>query len=337
MSKKRVVILSVVDWAGSQYQAHAAINSVGEYDCRHITMYTHPFEFPTDVVVPLYPNKKTEVKREVVRTVQSDSYGEAVELIAGADLIHLWNTYPGDAQLMAAGLPIPFEKVRVVTMTGTLYRENHRAINTQSLIPFGRRSCKVTVQNPMLKFEDEIPSTFIPHAVDMNLFKPSEDRDKTVGTYKSYFANPGKNYQTEVDLFRKVVDKFPGWKLDLDYSLPWKERIEKLARCGIFVQDVGPFIGYWGRSTLEACALGVPCLQNYDVGHVNVLSEGKLGDIPLVRVDWDTVESGLNLLIKNMDNEHRGLLGKKVRAWVEKHYSYPVVGKMYSDLYAELL
>lgn len=332
MSKKRVVILSVVDWAGSQYQAYSAVNSVGEYDCRHITMYTHPFEFPTDVLIRLYPNRKTETRREVIKTLQSDQYENASELIANADLIHLWNTYPGDAQLMAAGLPIPFEKVKVITMTGTLYRENHKAINIQSLIPF---NCRVTVQNPLLKFDDEIQSTFIPHAVDMDLFKPSEERDKTVGTYRSHFSNPLKSYQTEIDLLRTVVDKFPDWRLDLDYSLPWKERIEKLAKCGIFVQDVGPFIGYWGRSTLEACALGVPCLQNYDEGHVVALSEGKLGEIPLVSVDWNNIESELGHLIEATD--HRTILGEKSREWVGKHYSYPVVGKMYSDLYAEVL
>lgn len=332
MSKKRIVILSVVDWAGSQYQAYAAINSVGEFDCRHITMYTHPFEFPTDVLIRLYPNSKTETKREVIRTIQSDQYGDVAELIAGADLIHLWNTYPGDAQLMAAGLPLPFEKVKIVTMTGTLYRENHKAINTQSLVPFG---CRLTVQNPLLKFDDEIRSVFIPHAVDMDLFKSSGERDKTVGTYRSFFANPQKCYQTEIDTLRRIVDKFPDWRLDLDYSLPWKERIEKLAHCGIFIQDVGPFIGYWGRSTLEACALGVPCLQNYDLGHVNALSEGKLGEIPLVSVDWDTIEKELGNLIST--DAHRLMLGAELRGWVEKYYSYSVVGKMYSDLYSELL
>jgi len=338
MSKLKVVIISTADWAGSQYHACQAINSVGEFECRHITMFKHPFEFPTDIFVGIYPNSGGERLSESVRASMDSQYSVATQVLGEADLIHLWNTYPGEEKLMIAGLPIDFGKVKVVTMSGSLYRDNfgkdhqhHRLINQQIA---GLGNCRLTVQNPMLKFPDEIDSTFIPHAVDTDLLKPKEKREKIVATYKPINVESSKSSDEELNLLRDMVKKYPDWRVDLDWSMAWKERMARLAECSIFVQDIKSYIGYWGRSALEACALGIPTIQNYN-GDVLKHSEGKLGNPQVVRVDQETVEDALVKLIQGED--YRKDVGRCSRNWVKSHFSYPVVGKMYSDVYGSVL
>lgn len=341
MNKPKVVIISTADWAGSQYHACKAINSVGEFECRHVTMFNHPFEFPTDVFVSIYPNSKDERLTESVRASKDDQYSAACQALGESDVIHLWNTYPGEEKLMAIGLPIDFRKVKVITMTGSLYRDNfgkdhqhHRFINQQIA---GLGNCRLTVQNPMLKFPDEIDSTFIPHAVDTDLLKPKEKRKKIVGTYKPINIESSKSSDEELSFLRDVIKKYPDWQIGLDWSMPWKERMTRLSECSIFVQDIKSYIGYWGRSTLEACTLEVPCLQNYDIRLIG-RSEGELGgldEIAPARVDLDTFEPTIRMLMD--DPVLRKEEGEKARQWIEKHFSYSVVGGMYSDLYEEIL
>jgi len=331
MSKKLVVILSCADWAGSQYQTCQAINSVGEFECRHITLFKHPHEYPTDVFMHLYPRTTTEHRTSVIVGLQSGQYETISDLLTKADIIHLWNTSHGEDALMQAGLPVSFDKVKVITMTGSAYRDYHSMINLQLAI---LKDCKVVVQDPMLKFEDEIESTFIPHAINVDDFKPQRDREKIVGVYRPTHKTGFRHGDEDISRVRELIHSFDGWRVGLDYNMPHQERMEKLSRCSLFIQDLSPYIGYWGRATLEASALEVPCMQNYD-NRLTGKSEGKLGGIPLVKVELNTAEVELKKLIENED--YRVEVGRKSRQWVEDHYSYSVVGKMYSDLYRQML
>lgn len=330
MSKPLVVIVGVADWAGSGYQACCSVNHVGEFGCRHISMFSHPFEFPTDVFMSIYPNSTHEHIVEPVRAVNSEEYGNISDLLGKADIIHLWNTYPGERGLMAVGLPIDFRKVKVVTMTGSLYRKNHREINQQLS---ELRDCKLTVQNPMLKFPDEIESVFIPHAVDVNLLKPVEKREKIIGTYRPQVANSIKPIEEEINLLQGIVKNYPGWHVDLDYSMSWEKRIQKLSKCAIFVQDIKSYIDYWGRSALEACALGIPTITNFSINAIPK-SENKIQRIPILNTQWDSIDMLLEKLIE--DEDYRKNRSQESRRWVENYFSYPVIGKMYSDLYDEI-
>jgi len=121
--KPKVAIVGVADWAGSGYQACQAIRSVGDFDCRHITMFRHPFEYPTDVLIPAFP---TDVEPFLCGYKE---YDQAKDVLNEADIIHLWNTTPWDQALCPVGFPMSFNKVKVMTFTGSLYRDQHKRIN----------------------------------------------------------------------------------------------------------------------------------------------------------------------------------------------------------------
>jgi len=279
----------------------------------------------------LYPRATTEHRASVIVGLESGQYETISDLLTKADIIHLWNTSHGEDALMQAGLPVSFDKVKVITMTGSAYRDYHSMINLQLAI---LKDCRLVVQDPMLKFEDEIESIFIPHAINVEDFKPQEDREKIVGVYRPTHKTGFRHGDEDISRVRELIGSFDEWKVGLDYNMPHQERMEKLSRCSLFIQDLSPYIGYWGRSTLEACALAVPCVQNYD-NRIIGKSEGKLGEIPLVRVELNTAETEIEKLIK--DENYRVEVGRKSRQWIEDCYSYSAVGKMYSDIYSEAL
>lgn len=333
MSKPRVVIVGIADWASSGYNACCAINSVGEFECRHVATYDHLYECPRDILVKIYPRHEQNCYHEKILNdaTHSKGYAEAAEVIQAADIIHLWNSFPGEPCMSDNGFPINWQKVKVVTMTGTMYRRFHKEVNTILKYWTGIR---LIVQNPLFFFPDEIDSIFIPHAIDVDFFKPVEKRDKTIGTYQTEAKTKEDTSDWDIAKVEKILKKFPDWNVDLNYRMPWKERMEKLSRCSVFVQDISPHIDVWGRSTLEACALGVPTLQNYSP-LVSVRAGDKLGDIPIVRVDDDSFESELQKLTE--DEQYRKDIGDKSRKWVEKHFAYPVIGEMYSQVYREAM
>lgn len=333
MSKPKVVIVGIADWASSGYNACCAINSIGEFDCRHISTYDHVYEYPRDILVKIYPrHKETSFHEKILNdSAHSRGYAEATQVLGEADIIHLWNSFPGEQCMSDNGLPINWQKVKVTTMTGTMYRKHHREVNTILQHWLGM---KLTVQDALFYFPDEIDATFIPHAIDIGAFKPSEERDKTIGTYQTAYKANERTSDRDISRVEETLRKFPDWKIDLNYRMPWKERLEKLARCTVFVQDISPHIGIWGRSTLEACALEVPALQNYSPA-VSVRGGDKLGEIPVIRVDENTFEEELRKLLE--DEGYRREVGRKSRAWVKEHFDYPVIGKMYSDVYSEVM
>lgn len=333
MSKPKVVIIGIADWAGSAYNACRAINSVGEFECRAISTFKHPFGYPHDVVLPLYPRldgNRPRPAQLLVEGMKSAEYPSAAKMLEEADLIHLWNTNPLDMSFVCNALPINYSKVKVLTFTGTDYREAHVDINKMSSY---LKMWKTTVQNPCLRFPDEIDSTFIPHAVDTDSLMPREDRENWVGTYRATHQHV-PNVSEELAQVTEIVKKFPGWSVELDYSMPHSERMEKLAQCKVFVQDLSTHVGYWGRSSLEACALAVPVIQNWTQLAID-RSDGYLKDVPIVKSDQEHIEETLTRFIE--DDIYRQALGEECREWVVDHYSYSIVGRMYSDLYQSIL
>ena len=103
-----------------------------------------------------------------------------MELLEQADLIHLWNdSLPSFSNL----LPLPIEKVKSCTFTGTLYRRNHTKINQY----LKSQETKLVVQNPTYRFAEEYDAEYISHAVDCDKLKPiplNERKKKSIGCYR---------------------------------------------------------------------------------------------------------------------------------------------------------
>ena len=332
MNKTKVVIIGQADFAGSAYQAANAVNSLGgEFFVRHISMQRHIFGFPYDIIIPCHqPSHPGTFAKDC------DNYDVVKQLLEEADIIHVWNDIPNDPKYMdfeKGGIDIPLNKPTVVTMTGSLYRSEHVRLN----VIIKERGWKLAIQDPMLKFSNEIDSVFIPHAINTKYLNYSFSVDsKLIGTYEYSLTQGtrGLDVQKFVALVKK---KLPDWTVCLAGKtgrIKWKERMNILSKCSLFFQDFDP-CGYFGRSALEGCSMGIPTFAPY-ADKAITMSEGKLGDIPIIRnVSWDNLEKELLRLVEN--DELRETLSIKTRKWVEKYFSYETIGEMYTKMYEEIL
>ena len=331
MNKTKVVIIGQADFAGSGYQAANAVNSLGgEFFVRHISMQKHPFGFPHDIIIPCHqPSHPGTFAKDC------DNFGLVKQLIKDADIIHVWNNIPDDPrhrEFEESGIDIPLNKPIIITMTGSLYRMDHIRLN----VLMKSRKWPLTVQDPMLKFPNEIDSTFIPHAVNTKYLNYSFSIDsKLIGTYEYPLTKGTRGL--DVQRFTALVEKkLPEWSVFLvgkTGKMKWKERMKALSKCSLFFQDIDPD-GYWGRSALESCSMGISTFGCYADKTVN-MSEGKLGDIPIINVTWDNLEKELFHLVEN--DELRKTMSEKTREWIEKYFSYEIIGKMYTKMYEEAL
>ncbi|MCK4359392.1 MAG: glycosyltransferase [Candidatus Cloacimonetes bacterium] len=328
----KVVIIGQADFAGSAYQAASAINSIGRFNVRHISMQQHFYAFPHDVIIPCH-----QPSHPGVFAKDCDNNDLVKQLIKEADIIHVWNNIPNDPghrEFEESGIDIPLNKPIVITMTGSLYRKERMRLD--KLIK--ERGWRFVIQNPMLRFPSEIKSTFIPHAVDTEHLQPLVNKDNEKVIFGGYFGNFHSLAADKTFLENHIKNKdsfVTDFKLQ---RIPWKQNVEIIRKCDIFWQgsEISRVVRYVGRSSLEAMAMGTPVISYVDIKGTITLSEGKLGeDIPILNTVSEQFDNHLNKLVE--DRDFRIELGKKGREWIEKYFSYKVVGSLYSKIYEEVL
>ncbi len=325
MSKKLVVFLGKADWAGSSYSAVRAINRVGRIECRHISLNQHIFGYPSDVVIPICytqnPGKASDYPEE---------YKKAMELLERADLVHLWN----DLLPSFNGLiPVPSQKVKTNTFTGTLYRENHATIN-QYLRHSG---INLVVQNPTYRYPEEYDAEFIPHAVEIDALKPlpiSERDQGAIGCYRPEHKSTTA-HEDIVMLEHIIKTNHSGWHLTLDWTMPWETRMKLMPKCRHFFEYMDPNMGYWGRSALEACAMGVPTFSYVSQKALD-MSMGRLGNPAIVHVTRKNLSETM-LRYLNLSEQEYAELAENSRKWLVDHYSFERVGELYTRFFEKLL
>lgn len=331
MNKTKVVIIGQADFAGSAYQAANAVNSLGgEFFVRHISMQKHIFGFPHDIVIPCHqPSHPGTFAKDC------DNFDLVKQLIKEADIIHVWNNIPDDPkhrEFEESGIDIPLDKPIIITMTGSLYRMDHTRFN----FLMKSRKWPLIVQDPMLRFPNEIDSVFIPHAINTKELNYRFSIDsKLIGTYEYPLTHArGVDVQRFITFVKEKLPEWPIYLVGKTGRMKWKERMDELSKCGLFFQDFNP-CGYWGRSAFESCSMGIPTFAPY-ADRAVAMSEGKLGDIPIIRnVAWNNLEKELFRLVEN--DELRETVSKKTREWIEKYFSYETIGKMYTKMYEEIL
>jgi len=319
------LFLGTADWAGSCNAVCRAVNRIGQIECRQVSFYAHPCGYPADIVIPV----KYQEDRKRIEDYPAE-YEETMALLERADLIHLWNDMP---QAFRHLVPLPLHKVRSCTFTGTLYRRNHTRLNRT----LKNRKMKVVVQNPTYRYPEEYDAAFIPHAVDTDKLKPvppEERRKQAIGCYRPVHDNTSA--REDIDLLETALrENHPGWRITLDRFMPWEERMTKMARCTHFFEYMDPQMGYWGRSALEACAMGIPTFSYLSPKALR-MAGGRFGQPAILAVDRNNLREVLARYL-SLPMDAYAALSRESRSWVETFYGFEPVGRLYTHFFLDVL
>lgn len=318
--KPVVVFLSLADFAASAYNACCAVNHVGKIEAHHIVLSHPPYDFPAEIICPIAFQDKIDPET-------APNFNQVQELLEKADLIHCWNN-EREGFPKFANLAIPFNKVKSYTFTGTSYRLYHKEVNANIRKLPGAR---VIVQDPLfLRFFDEFPVEFIPHAVNTDLLKLSRcKRANTIGIYNKN----DHEYANYIYLLRQLLRKTcPQWQLIPGTTTCWRPRLLEISKCMFFFQNLSQQLGNPGRSTYEALAMGIPVFT-YISPEVFALTS-RLDGCPVIITSVQTLE---RIVPKTLERKDYEQLSKQSRLWVENTLSYDRVGIEYTKLFEDLL
>lgn len=324
----KIVFLSESDFAGSGYFASQGINSTNRAKCRQISFIPHPWKFPTDVNIMDGPRRN---KKIIPHRLE-----QAKEIIQEADFVHIWNSRPFDPIFNC--LEIPRAKLKSISYSGSLFRENRQEITT--LLKTWELS--LVVQNPSYRHPEEIDSVFIPHALPPEVFgavgwSRRIPRSFACHNKKNGRLMPSKTttaYQDIPLLVKILAEDWPEWLVHLRTNpIPWRERINLLRYCQIYFEYLDENMQYWGRSALEACALGLPVISYFSEYAIE-MSEGRLGKIPIIHATKNNLREVVGELLKEPGLLQK--LGEDSRSWVRSIYNYIRVGDDFINFFERL-
>jgi len=322
VSKPVVIFLCLADFAASAYNACQAVNKINRIEAHHIVLSHPPYNFPAEIICPLFR------KNKLIDPSIAENYDKVKKLIDKADLIHCWNNeregYP-----RFANLNIPFSKCKSYTFTGTSYRFGHTVTNQN--IKNYRDGSRVIVQDPLfLRYRDEFPVEYIPHAVNTDLIQPAKEKiQNTIGFYNKQDGE----YQNYIQLLKQLLQKnHPKWKMIAGTTVFWWDRLQELSKCMFFFQNLSQTLGNPGRSTWEAMAMGIPVFT-YLSPDIFKLTD-RINGLPAISVTIQTFEK---VLKNTLNGSNYAELSKNVRDWVVQNLSYDQIGEEYTKLFESQL
>lgn len=324
-----IVILTRADWSGSGHDATQAINTIGRVNCRHICLHKHLYDYPTDILLPVCFNKRLKIK-------SCEQYDEAMEVLEAADSIHLWNE---EIPELSAVIPFDAAKVRSHTFTGSMYRKGHSAIHKR----LGGK-IKLVIQNPSYIYGEK-DVEFIPHAVNTGFLVPLKPHERNRFDFGVYSPVHGSTTaKKDLGTLGSILNQAQGpWRIELAKGL-WLDRLEKIKHCHFFFEYLDENMAYIGRSALEACAFGIPTFSYYSRLAIR-FARGRIGDMDgITFVNRGNVVEIVGKAVRFMDCMKKlrkqeaayKRMGEASRAWIEKYYSYPVVGEYYTRFFEKL-
>jgi hypothetical protein len=175
-SKKRVLFLSIHDYAGSGHRYSEAVNRNGRYQANSLKFFGHKFGYETGLCIDLS------------HKVGALSYGKRVamaqEMVDNADILHFKGDFPvlkqwgpfaknGAADRSKPLLEIPVSKPIVITASGSSFRRhlsNKRLSQATFSMDIMKRYTDVrTVTTPDLNYPD-FDAEWLPFPFDVSSY-----------------------------------------------------------------------------------------------------------------------------------------------------------------------
>ncbi len=339
---KKVVNLSIFDYAGAGSRYSNAVNRVGKYSSTSIKLSPHRFGYSSDVTLYLGTNARPDFipkRKQKIRNLIDEA--DVIHLV-GADSVEHWNNkevwnkaYPR----IIGGWPeiiIPTSKPIVITAVGSFFRRHlgppDKDTNwARDPIEMVARHTNVrTVDTPDLNYP-EFKSEWLPLPHDSrkcdNYWLKKDHTIPIIGHSPSSRSRKGTD---TVFLPALEIVKNKGYKFEVDIieNVTHEECLNRKQNLSLFFGQVG--IGWYANSLIEACMYGIPSLCWLEKSVFSQIEE-KDRNIPIISFDKSPellAEAIINFL--NSDMKKKSI---ETKNWADNFHSYESVGERLSDLY----
>lgn len=322
---KKVILLSKYDFAGSGYKIAEAINLNSNNFVLPIVTHTIKYPEGTKRLPSLFkPDTKLGIKGwfEDISRIQT--------LINDADIIH----FKGDSVPISDfidNVKIPENKTRIVTVGGSYFRRN----NIKGI-------------KPIADIEEYVKRTNYRSAITPDLLYPEYCGEFTPHAYPTHdFINMWKNKKiptishspsdritkgTDIIIKASEILKNEGidHRLDIIENVSIQESLNRKAKSTIFIGQIDQTVGWYGNSSIEAMAMGIPTLSYIS----EELKQKYCKDIKVVNCG-KTAEFVANT-IKNILRSDLSKLSKETYKWVNDFHGYETIGKMWDSIYTNI-
>jgi len=290
--KKKVLFISVNDWANSGFKYSEAINMYSKrYECKYFCFNEHPFGYYRDNV--LIDGESGFLNNEAINKLR--------EYANECDIIHCKEN---------SGIIIGFEDIKfdinkpiVQTFGGSVYRTYHTEIRKR----IAGISNVCTVTTPDLVFDDEI---LVPLPIDTNRHVPIEKSNRCIIIGHSPTNRTLKGTDQILEAVGVICGEHSNVFMNMQEGLKFNYAIELKRINHIFIDQI--VSGYYSNSAVEAMSLGSACLAKNDYGATGVID-----------VDASTLYDELNILVNDQDYLYNSMM--RARKFCVETHSYNVV------------
>jgi hypothetical protein len=343
LALKKVLVLSINDYAGSGHRYSEAVNRVGRYDSSSLKFFYHALGFQTDYCIV----RTSDDKRDW--GVINDRMRLAQMMVDEADILHFKGDFPvsenwgphihGAHYSGFPALSIPVEKPIVITTSGSIFR---RHLGIESGQSFGRFSIADTmrytnartVTTPDLNYE-EFDAKWLPLPVDSaakdNLHIKREHSMVIVGHSPSIRARKGTDSVLipAINILQSIGVKVA---LEISENVTHADSILSKSCSSIYWDQCG--FGFYGNSLIEASQYGVPCMAWLSEHSLSKMLHSDRAALPVVSFD-KTPESCADAMLEIIESDLKGL-SAITKKWTDNTHSYEAVGARLSKIYDEI-
>lgn len=348
---KRVLFLSIKDYAGSFMNWAKAVHKYSDFASRMATFTVHPYGYETDIVFSAQDEKYWHHILPLIEEADIIHLKDEARLfssIYGSTKIYPENTPPSKhALVFARFLKYIFDskeakgKPKIFTHYGGMARKFKE---DKDYIDFVRSFDVRITMTPDLNY-DWFNGYFVPHVVDIDKFSYLWEDSNLVTHSPSTAARKGTQE------FLEAMNSFPDLELDLIQGVSHQECLGRKCKGALFFDQAGreiedrvgisDVIGFYGNSALEAMVHGIPTIAHIsEQAFEGAKRAGKdWSKCPVLNPQPNDVQSMKNVISSfyKLSAKEKSDISKKTRLWVEVHHSYQSAAKELAKIYSGLL
>ena len=325
-----VLLLARNDWANAGWRVLQCLQHLG-IDSKLLIGKSHTFSYPQEGT--LHPALGQKIVSHFPISVHAPDLASEVR---GAKVVHFLSSTFVD---LGAENALYADRYVIVQHAGTTYRRGYTKCNDV----FNRIANRTIVSTPDLLGLGAVNELYLSSPLNTDELTPQYyegDRPVRVAHYPSKAGVKGtERIRRALEQMKKYRGNDFGFDISVN-TVSWPENIKRMRFSDIYIDGLkqelkGRPYGAWGRTTLEAAALGSIVLTH---GRFIEPYRALYGTPPWSIIDsLDSLTMSLN---HYLDCPKKELVEKQAahREWVERHHSIPAAAEMlWERVYREAL